>query len=209
MEEIRQIRNLKRLLEREYGNDCSFLAERLVEKGITEITDVLKSKIKYLKSICESISFNDYWGDYLISNVDESELRERYEQVVTYLCDEKCKMDYLVISCHDLNDFAAYLEHIGFTEDQLAVAMRELIKIGSFAKSLEEARKTIKSLERFELSEKERNNFICENFSLLFNDYSRKIDETFSILIERFGKDKAYLYLCENPMVIRLGIENN
>ena len=108
-----------------------------------------------------------------------------------------------------MNDFAAYLEHIGFTEDQLAVAMRELIKIGSFAKSLEEARKTIKSLERFELSEKERNNFICENFSLLFNDYSRKIDETFSILIERFGKDKAYLYLCENPMVIRLGIENN
>lgn len=82
-------------------------------------------------------------------------------------------------------------------------------KIGSFAKSLDDARKVVKSLGCFELSEENRNHFICENFSLLFNDYSRKIDETFSNLIERFGKDKAYSYLSENPIVIRLGMANN
>ena len=209
MEEIRQIRNLKRLLEREYGNDSSFLAERLVAKGITEITDELRCKINYLKSICESIPLDDFWCVYLISSIDESELRERYKQVVTYLHDEKCKIDYLVISCHEVNDFATYLRGIGFNEEQIKVALGELIKIGSCAKSLDEARMAVKSLECFELSEEDRNYFICENFSLLFNDYSRKIDETFSILIERFGKDKAYSYLCENPMVIRLGIENS
>lgn len=209
MEEIRQIRSLKRSLEKEYGNDCSFLAERLVEKGITEITDVLRCKINYIKSICESISLDDFWCVYLISSVDESEIQKRYEQVVTYLQDENCKIDYLVISCHEVNDFAAYLRDIGFTEEQIKVALGELIKIGSFAKSLDEARKTVKSLECFELSEKDRNHFICENFSLLFNDYSRNIDETFGILIKRFGKDDAYAHICEDPMVIRLGIVNN
>lgn len=209
MEEIRQIRNLKRLLEREYESQCSFLAERLVEKGIIDITDALRSKINYLKSICESISLDDFWCVYLISSVDESEIQERYEQVVTYLQGEKCKIDYLVISCHELNDFAAYLRDLRFTEEQIKVSLGELIKIGSFAKSLDEARKTVKSLECFELSVKDRNQFMCENFSLLFNDYSRNIDETFGILIERFGKDKAYAYICEDPMVIRLGITNN
>lgn len=156
MEEIRQIRSLKRSLEKEYGNDCSFLAERLVEKGITEITDVLRCKINYINSICESIPLDDFWCVYLVTSVDESEIRERYEQVVTYLQGENCKIDYLVISCHEVNDFATYLRTLGSTEEQITVALGELIKIGSFAKSLDDAKKAVKSLECFELSEKRK-----------------------------------------------------
>ena len=83
MEEMRQIRKLKRSLECEYGqSDCYSLAERLVGKGIIELTDELKSKIQYLQSICESVPFNDFWSEYLIANIDEAELKERYAQVV-------------------------------------------------------------------------------------------------------------------------------
>lgn len=209
MEEMRQIRNLKRLLESEYGNDCFFLAEQLVHKGIMEITDVLRSKISFLKSICENVSLDDFWCIHLISSIDESEIRERYNQVVEYLQNKKCKIDYLVISCQEVNDFGYYLRSIGLSEDQIKASLGELIKIGSVVKSLDEAKMVVESLECFELSEQERNQFICNNISLLFNDYSRKIDETFRSLMERFGKDKAYSYLCENPMVIRLGLDKN
>lgn len=61
MEEMRQIRKLKRILEGEYGqSDCYSLAERLVGKGITELTDALRNKIQYLQGICETVPFDDF-----------------------------------------------------------------------------------------------------------------------------------------------------
>lgn len=207
MEEMRQIRKLKRSLESEYGqSDCYSLAERLVGKGIIELTDELKSKIQYLQSICESVPFNDFWSEYLIANIDEAELKERYAQVVLYTGKEKCDVSDLVLSCENVNDFADYLRSIGFCEEQITASLGELINIGSFAKSLGEAKDTVDLLKCFELTEADRNQFIYENFGLLFNDYSRNLDKLFSSICEKYGTAEGFQYLCQNPLIIRMGM---
>ena len=208
MEEMRQIRKLKRILEGEYGqSDCYSLAERLVEKGITELTDALRSKIQYLQGICENVPFDDFWSEYLIANVDEAELKERYAQVVLYTGKEKCDVSDLVLSCEDVAAFADYLSSLEFSEDQVNALLGELINIGSFAKNLDDAKETVQLLKCFELTDAERNQFICDNFGLLFNDYSRNLDRLFSAICEKYGTSEGFRYLCQNPMVIRLGMQ--
>lgn len=59
----------------------------------------------------------------------------------------------------------------------------------------------------FELSVEDRNRFIFENFELLFNDYSRNLDILFSAICEKYGVVDGFRYLCQNPTVIRIGIE--
>lgn len=207
MEEMRQIRKLKRILEGEYGQgDCYSLAERLVGKGNIELTDELKSKIQYLQSICESVLFNDFWSEYLIANIDEAELKERYAQVVLYTGKEKCDVSDLVLSCENVNAFADYLRSIGFSEEQITVSLGELINIGSFAKSLDEAKDTVELLKCFELTDADRNQFICENFGLLFNDYSRNLDKLFAEICGKYGAAEGFRYLCQNPLIIRMGM---
>lgn len=207
MEEMRQIRKLKRSLECEYGqSDCYSLAERLVGKGIIELTDELKSKIQYLQSICEMVSFNDFWSDYLIANIDEAELKERYAQVVLYTGKDKCDVSDLVLSCENVNAFADYLRSIGFSEEQITASLGELINIGSFAKSLDEAKETVELLKCFELTDADRNQFIYENFGLLFNDYSRNLDKLFAEICGKYGTAEGFQYLCQNPLIIRMGM---
>lgn len=207
MEEMRQIRKLKRSLESEYGqSDCYSLAERLVGKGIIELTDELKSKIQYVQSICETVPFNDFWSEYLIANIDEAELKERYTQVVLYTGKDKCDVSDLVLSCENVNAFADYLRSIGFSEEQITASLGELINIGSFAKSLDEAKDTVELLKCFELTVADRNQFICENFGLLFNDYSRNLDKLFAEICGKYGTAEGFRYLCQNPLIIRMGM---
>ncbi|MBP9989388.1 MAG: hypothetical protein KBT46_07805 [Ruminococcus sp.] len=207
MEEMRLIRKLKKILECEYGqSNCSILAERLVEKGITELTEELRSKIQYLQSICETVLLNDFWSGYLITDIDEVELKERYAQVVLYTGKEKCDVSDLVLSCENVNAFADYLRNLGFCEEQISASLKELINIGSFAKSLEETKNTVNLLKCFDLTDADRNKFICENFGLLFNDYSRNLDKLFSEICEKYGTAEGFRYLCQNPLIIRIGI---
>lgn len=208
MEEMRQIRNLKKALESEYGQrNCGSLAERLVGTGVADITDELRRKINYLQTICDTVPFDDFLSEYIISRIDESEIRERYAQVVFYTHKEKCDISDLVLSCEEVSDFATYLKSIGFDQEQISVSLRKLIGIGSFAKKLDEARETVGLLSCFELSDKVRNQFICENFELLFNDYSRKLKELFSSICEKYGTEDGFKYLCQNPMIIRMGMK--
>lgn len=207
MEEMRQIRKLKRSLENEYGqSDCYSLAERLVGKGITDLTDVLRSKMQYLQSICETVPLDDFWSEYFIVNIDEDDLKKRYAQVVLYAGKEKCDVSDLVLSCEDVSVFADYLRSIGFDENQVTASLGELINIGSFAKSLDEAKETVDLLKCFELTDANRNKFICENFGLLFNDYSRNLDKLFPAICEKYGIAEGFQYLCQNPLIIRMGM---
>lgn len=208
MEEYRQIRKLKKTIECEYDqDDCYSLAERLIRNGITELTDELRSKIKYLQSICEAVPFNDFWSEYLIVEIDEAELKKRYSQVVLYAKKEKCDVSDLVLSCEKVNAFASYLRGLGFSEEQIAFSLGELINIGSFAKSLDEAKETVTLLKCFELSDEDRNQFICENFGILFNDYSRNLKELFSAICEKYGAKDGFKFLCQDPMIIRMGMK--
>ena len=208
MEEMRMIRKLKKTLECEYGqSDCYSLAERLIRNGFPELTDTLKSKIRYLQSICKTVPFNDFWSEYLIVEIDETELKERYAQVVLYTKKEQCEISDLVLSCENVNAFASYLRELGFSEEQISFSLGELINIGSFAKSLDEAKETVTLLMCFELSDEDRNRFICENFGLLFNDYSRNIKELFTEICERYGAEEGFKFLCKDPMIIRMGMK--
>lgn len=208
MEEMRQIRKLKKTLECEYGqSDCFFLAERLIRNGITELTDTLRSKIKYLQSICETVPFNNYWSGYLIVEIDETELKQRYAQVALYTKKEKCDVSDLVISCENVNSFASYLRGLGFSEEQLSVSLGELINIGSFAKSLDEAKESVELLKCFELSDEDRNQFVCENFGILFSDYSRNLKELFTAICEKYGTEEGFKFLCKDPMIFRMGMK--
>lgn len=116
-------------------------------------------------------------------------------------------MSDLVLSCEDVAAFANYLSSLEFSENQVNVSLGELINIGSFAKNLDDAKETVQLLKCFELTDAERNQFICDNFGLLFNDYSRKLDELFAAICEKYGTSEGFRYLCQNPMVIRLGMQ--
>ena len=52
-----------------------------------------------------------------------------------------------------------------------------------------------------------RNQFICENAEILFNDYSREAEQVFQTLCQKYGKENGFLYLKEHPEYIRLGIK--
>lgn len=208
MEEMRQIRKLKKTLECEYGQSgCFSLADRLIRNGFPELTDTLRSKIRYLQSICKSVPFKNSWSEYLIAEIDETELKERYAQVVFYTKKEQCEISDLVLSCEEVNAFASYLRELGFNGEQISLSLGELINIGSFAKNLDEAKETVTLLKCFELSDEDRNRFICENFDLLFNDYSRNLKELFTEICEKYGAEEGFKFLCKDPTIIRMGMK--
>lgn len=116
-------------------------------------------------------------------------------------------MSDLVLSCEDVATFEDYFRSLDFSEDQVNASLGELINIGSFAKNLDDAKEAVQLLKCFELTDAERNQFICDNFGLLFNDYSRNLDRLFSVICEKYGTSEGFQYLCQNPMVIRLGMQ--
>lgn len=52
-----------------------------------------------------------------------------------------------------------------------------------------------------------RNQFICKNFGILFNDYSRNLKELFSAICEKHGAKDGFQLLCQDPMIIRMGMK--
>ena len=122
-------------------------------------------------------------------------MKKRYSQVVLYTKKEKCDVSDLVPSCEEVNAFASYLRGLGFSEEQIAFSLGELVNIGSFAKSLDVAKKTVTLLKCFELSDEDRNQFICKNFGILFNDYSRNLKELFSAICEKHGAKDGFKLL--------------
>ena len=203
MDEIRIMRNLMKSIEKEYGiSECNILVEVLLRAGITEINSDIKDKIAYLQEICTSISLNNYWDAVLISSESITELKERYAQVVFYTEKEKCEVNNLLFSCADINEFRDYFIELGFNESQQKETICKIIKMGGFAKHIDEAKEAINLLECFEISDNIRNEFICENADCILNDYARKLNEIFSTLCEKFGKKEAFLYLCQNPLIM-------
>ena len=81
------------------------------------------------------------------------------------------------------------------------------IKLGCIAKSVDAMKTIINDLDFFEQPIDIRNQFICENAEILFNDYSREAEQVFQTLCQKYGKENGFLYLKEHPEYIRLGIK--
>lgn len=204
MESLRIIRTLRKELQNRFPEqDGTFLAERLYEVGMTELTDEVIEKLNYLQSIYKDFSLDSC--SWLVVSLSKTMLMERYDRFVNYCGDKKCKVSALELSEEKFEQYSNFFKEIEMSEEQCKKALGMAIINGIILKSISEAKVAVNELENFHISIEERNRFITDNGDMLFNDYSRKISENVRKLIECYGETKGYEKLKEHPEILRIG----
>ena len=206
MENLRIIRTLRKELQNRFPEqDGTFLAERLYEAGITELTDEVIEKLNYLQSICKDFSLDSC--SWLVVSLPKTVLMERYDRFVSYCGDKKCEVSALKLSEEKFEQYSNFFKEIEMSEEQCKKALGMVIRNGIILKSIAEAKVAVNELGNFHISVEERNRFITDNGDMLFNDYSRKISENVRKLIDCYGETEAYAKLKEHPEVLRIGLD--
>lgn len=208
MEELKIVQRLKRQIEMEYHVENAFdLAEALVYNGATEITDDIREKVNYLHLKCANASFDNYWFVDLVANYSLEEIMERYHIYEKYVDEKLCRIDSLAFTGEKEKAYISLLTEYGLNHEQIANVMKKVVENGSIAKSEADARKIIDDLNVFGIADGIRNQFISNNADLLFDDYSRKADQVFELLCQKYGKADGFIHLPEHPEYIRFGID--
>lgn len=203
MESLRITRTLTKELQNHFPNqECAFLAERLCDAGVIEITDEIIEKAKYLQNICSDFSVDRC--AWLIASLSMSELCARYERFKEYCDGTKCEVAALELTEDKFNQYLNYFRLLGLSEEQQKKVLGTVIINGNIMKSIENAQAAINALEKFHITIEERNQFITDCGDILFNDYSRSIPENISSLIERYGKIKGFEELKKHPEMIKI-----
>lgn len=206
MESIRIMRRLNKELKNLYPDfDGRVFAERLYEVGVTEITEDICAKINYLMTICQNFEL-DYCGSDIIVNLSLDDLKARYVRFKTFCPESECTMSSLVLSETKFDQYYDFFKSFGMKTDQINKAMGSVVDNGIIMKNIEEAKAAVAELERFHISEDVRNEFVSENADVLFDDYSRKISEYVSALIEEDGEIEGFKKLVKYPGILRVGL---
>lgn len=208
MEKMRIAHNLRKQLETEYDMNNGYeLAEKLANAGYTELNDELRSKILFLKQICKEVRADNFYVISLLADCSLDDIRERYLQYVKYTGETKSNPEQLRFSSDGAASYVTALHEMGIVDKLVDSIMKSIIKLGCIAKSVDAMKTIINDLDFFEQPIDIRNQFICENAEILFNDYSREAEQVFQTLCQKYGKENGFLYLKEHPEYIRLGIK--
>lgn len=206
MDTIRIVRALKReLLEHYPDQDGYFLAERLCEAGMTELTDEIIEKLNFLHGKCKDFSLDN--SAWLVSYTSMAVLMERYNRFLKYCGDMECKMSAFELTEEKFEQYIQLFTSLKMSNEQINKCMGIAIINGTILKNIDEVRAAVSALDVFNLPAEEKNTFIVDNGVLLFNDYSRKIQDSISALIELHGVVGGYKKLKEHPEILRLGLE--
>ena len=207
MEKMRIARNLEKQIKREYSTDNGYLlAKKLVDAGYIELTDDIRDKISFLKQICQEVKFDDFYATILLAELSLNDLKKRYSQYVKYTGEMECTTGQLGFDAEKIASYVSALHEMRIDDNFMDSIMKSILKLGCIAKSVKGVKAIIADLNIFEQPIEIRNQFICENADLLFNDYSRKVDLVFEALCQKYGKEDGFNYLKAHPECIYFGI---
>lgn len=123
MESLRIIRMLRKELQNQFPEqDATFLAERLYEAGITELTDELIDKLNYLQSICNDFSLDRC--SWLVVSLSKTGLMKRYDRFMSYCGDKKCEISALKLSEEKFEQYLKFFKALEMSEEQCKKALK-------------------------------------------------------------------------------------
>ena len=118
----------------------------------------------------------------------------------------ECTTGQLGFDAEKIASYVSALHEMRIDDNFMDSIMKSILKLGCIAKSVKGVKAIIADLNIFEQPIEIRNQFICENADLLFNDYSRKVDLVFEALCQKYGKEDGFNYLKAHPECIYFGI---